>query len=80
MLYDDKSVGAMTTVEICGFGLGTVQTKDPVSTKGSGHRAQTHDRGVLGTGTQGPNVTMIVCSQQGRTLATCVMASGGHRG
>ena len=52
MLYHDKSVGAMTTVEICGFGLGTVQTKDPVSTKGCGHRAQTHDRGVEGTGPQ----------------------------
>ena len=52
MLYHDKSVGAMTTVEICGFGLGTVQTKDPVSTKGCGHRAQPHNRGVEGTGPQ----------------------------
>ena len=50
MPYHDKSVGAMTTVENFGFGLGTVQTKDPVSTKGCGHRAQTHDRGVEGTG------------------------------
>ena len=36
----------------CGFGLGLYKQKDPVSTKGSGHRAQTHDRGVEGTGPQ----------------------------